>query len=164
MPRRSRSIDRPVPVPAPVSTPEDRERGSASLEFIVVGLVLLVPLVYLVVTLGAIQAAALGAEATARHTARAIAGAADAADARTRTEAVVSAVAREYGLDLEAIKLETTCTPAATCPEPGALLTVTMRTRVVLPLVPDLLDLDRIASIPVEATAVQKISRTWGSP
>ncbi len=41
------------------------EGGSASLEFITVGLILLVPLVYLIVALGTIQSQALGVE-TAR--------------------------------------------------------------------------------------------------
>ena len=36
------------------------ERGSASLEFLTVGMILLVPLVYLVLAVAAIQAAALG--------------------------------------------------------------------------------------------------------
>jgi len=39
---------------------------------------------------------------------------------------------------------------------------VTIAGRVSLPLVPPVLGLDRIASIPIEATAVQKVSRTWG--
>ena len=45
---------------------DDPERGSAALEFIVVGLVLLVPVVYLIVTLGLVQGQSLGAEAAAR--------------------------------------------------------------------------------------------------
>ena len=53
----------------PATTPE---RGSAALEFILVGLILLVPLVYLVVSLGLIQGQSLGAEAGARHIARAV--------------------------------------------------------------------------------------------
>ena len=41
--------------------------GSASLEFLTVGLLMLVPLIYVVVALGQIQHQALGAEAAARH-------------------------------------------------------------------------------------------------
>ena len=48
------------------------QRGSAALEFILVGMLLLVPLVYLVVSLGLIQGQSLGAEAGARHIARAL--------------------------------------------------------------------------------------------
>ena len=44
--------------------------GSASLEFITVGLLLLVPLVYLVLTIAAVQGAALGVEGAARQASR----------------------------------------------------------------------------------------------
>ena len=43
--------------------------GSAALEFIAVGVILLVPLVYLIIALGAVQEQTLGVEAAARHTA-----------------------------------------------------------------------------------------------
>ena len=51
------------------ATPGDE--GSAALEFILVGLVLLVPLVYLIVALGSIQGQSLGVETGARQLARA---------------------------------------------------------------------------------------------
>lgn len=54
------------------------DAGSAALEFITIGVILLVPLVYLVVALGAIQEQTLGVEAAARHIARTIAQAPDA--------------------------------------------------------------------------------------
>ena len=57
---------------------ETDDVGSAALEFITVGVVLLVPLVYLIIALGTIQEQALGVDAAARHTARAIALAPDA--------------------------------------------------------------------------------------
>ena len=46
------------------------ERGSASLEFLTVGMILLVPLVYLVLALAAIQGGSLAVEGAARHAAR----------------------------------------------------------------------------------------------
>jgi Flp pilus assembly protein TadG len=143
---------------------DDPERGSAPLEFILVGLLLLVPLVYLVVALGVIQGQTLGAEAGARHVARAVAQSAGDDEARTRTDAIVAAVVEEYGLDASAVDLSIFCRPAgATCPEPGATLVVTLRTTVALPLIPPVLGLDRLAGIPVEATAAQKVSRFWGA-
>jgi Flp pilus assembly protein TadG len=139
---------------------DDGERGSAALEFIVVGLLLLVPIVYLIVALGLVQGQSLGAEAASRHIARAVSTATDDADARARADAVLSAVSDEYGLD--DVDLSIDCTPAgATCPRAGAMLHVTVRTTVTLPLVPPVLGLDRLAAIPVEATAAQKVSRFW---
>lgn len=141
-----------------------RDRGSAALEFILVGLLLLVPLVYLVVSLGLIQGQSLGAEAGARHVARAVATATDASSAGHRADAVLAAVVEEYGIDEAAVEVSLACLPAgASCPEPGATLVVTVATRVALPLVPPVLGLDRIASVPIEATAAQKVSRFWGT-
>lgn len=137
------------------------ESGSAPLEFIVVGMLLLVPLVYLVVALGAIQAQALGAEAGARHVARTVATSPDPATAGARADRVVQTVAGEYGMD--AVEVTLSCPSADACPEPGATLVVTLRTRVTLPLVPPVFGLDELASIPIEASALQKVSRFWGS-
>lgn len=140
------------------------EDGSAALEFIVVGVILLVPLVYLVLTLGAVQEQTLGAEAAARHTARAMGQASDADAAVARGDAILADVIDEYGMDPASVQVSISCTPAsASCPAPGATVVVTVSTRVSLPFVPPILGLDTVAAIPVEATAAQKISRVWGS-
>lgn len=139
------------------------DEGTASLEFVVVGLVLLVPIVYLVVAFGAIQSRALGIEAAARHVARAIATAPDERTADERASRVLSAIADEYDLDADALEFTITCAPAgARCPEAGATLTVDVASSVGLPLAPSLFGLDRLTAIPVSATSVQKVSRLWG--
>ena len=141
------------------------ERGSAALEFILVGLLLLVPVVYLIVSLGMIQGQSLGAEAAARHIARAVSTSSDAGEANDRARAVLDAVVAEYGLDRSAIDLAIACRPASTpCPEAGATMVVTVRTAVTLPLVPPVLGLDQLARIPIEASSAQKVSRLWGTP
>jgi Flp pilus assembly protein TadG len=143
---------------------DDRERGSAALEFILVGMLLLVPLVYLIVSLGLIQGQSLGAEAGARHIARALSTAEDSDAAHRSAELILRSVVDEYALDPDAVAVSLECRPAgAECPEAGATVVVTIRTRVALPLVPPVLGLDRLASIPLEASAVQKVSRFWES-
>ncbi len=140
------------------------DEGSAALEFILVGLVLLVPIVYLVVALGAIQGQALGVETGARQIARTIADAPDLATADARAERVRDAIVAEYGLEPDALDVSIACTSGlASCPEPGALLTVTVTTSVPLPLVPAIFGLDELARVPVEAVSVQKVSRFWGT-
>src|SRR6478735_50974 len=100
---------------------DDSERGSAALEFILVGLVLLVPLVYLVVALGLIQEQALGAEAGARHIARTVSTSSGVVEARERADRVLQAVVEEYGMDAASVQLSLSCVPAgATCPDAGA--------------------------------------------
>lgn len=68
---------------------ETDDGGLAALEFIVVGLLLLVPLVYLVVALGLIQGQSLGAEAGARHIARALSTAENADAARRSADRIL---------------------------------------------------------------------------
>ncbi|GAB3600753.1 TadE family protein [Microbacterium tumbae] len=140
------------------------DEGSAALEFIVVGVILLVPLVYLVLALGVIQEQTLGVEAAARHTARVIGMAPDAQTAAERGDAVLANVVEEYGLDPESVRVSLSCTPAADpCPAPGATAIVTVATTAGLPFVPPVFGLDEATSIPLQADAAQKVSRLWGT-
>lgn len=140
------------------------DTGSAALEFITVGVLLLVPFVYLVLALGAVQEQTLGAEAAARHTARVIGQAPDAETAAARGDAVLANTVREYGMDADAVEVQISCRPASTaCPTAGSTVIVTVTSRVSLPFMPPIFGLDRIAAIPVEAQSAQKTSRLWGS-
>lgn len=141
-----------------------RDAGSAALEFIFVGVLMLVPLVYLIVTLGLIQGQTLGTEAGARHIARAVATAPDAVEAGRRADEVLRAVASDYDIDPDAIELSMSCSPAGSaCPSAGATVRVTVRASVALPLVPQILGMDRWASVRVESHAVQHVSQFWGT-
>lgn len=153
-----------APGSLPVSRLGEGERGSASLEFMTVGVLMLVPIVYLVVTLGILQNHALGAEAAARFAARSIAQSEDAPQAAQRADAAIAGITAEYGMDAERTTVSMTCVPAgAECPAAGATVVVTVRSAVSLPFVPDVLGLDRLAVIPVEATSGQKVSRFWSA-
>ena len=144
-------------------TDQRSETGSAALEFILVGLVLLVPIVYLIVALGAIQGQALGVETGARQLARTIAESPDRATADARATRVLDAIVAEYGIDPASVDVAVACDSGEhVCPEAGAVLTVTVSTSVPLPLVPAVLGLDDLARVPVEASSVQKVSRYWG--
>ncbi|MFE6736815.1 TadE family protein [Microbacterium sp. NPDC057650] len=137
------------------------EEGSAALEFITAGVLLLVPLVYLVIALGSVQEQTLGAEAAARHTARAISQASDSGAATARADAVLASVREEYGMGDVDVALS--CVPAGgACPRAGATVIVTVSTRAVLPFMPPIAGLDEITAIPIEASAAQKASRLWG--
>lgn len=144
----------------PSTEPDDA--GSASLEFIVAGLVLLVPIVYLVVALGIIQSHALGAQSTARHIARAVATAPDVAAAEARIETLRVAIAGEYGIDAESVDVELSCMTEGPCPAAGETIVVRVSAEAALPLVPPVLGLDDLTRVPVEAQSVQRMSRLWG--
>lgn len=138
------------------------ERGSAALEFIVGGVVLLVPIVYLVVTLGLVQSHALGVESASRHIARAVASADSIDDADDRAAAVLGSLVREYGLDEDALEVNVSCVDQSTaCPTAGAIVRVTVSSSVPLPLVPPVLGLEDAARVGVESASVQKVSRYW---
>jgi len=138
------------------------ERGSASLEFLTIGMLLLVPLVYLVLAVAAIQAGALGVEGAARQAARI----AVTTVGRDATDAAVDRAVRitlaDYGIDADAASVTVAC-DRAECSEPGARVRVSVATRVVLPLVPDVLSLTAIGSVPIEASATQTVSRFAGA-
>ncbi len=146
------------------SEPHRADDGSASLEFLTAGLILLVPVVYLIVSLGIVQSHTFAAQAAARHVARAVATATDVAQAATRAEAIMRAIAAEYGMAADDLALAVECSGSGPCPRAGEIVRVTARTDAVLPLVPPVLGLDRLARVPIEATAVQRMPRLWGAP
>ncbi|WP_065570371.1 TadE/TadG family type IV pilus assembly protein [Microbacterium oleivorans] len=140
----------------------DDEGGSAALEFIVGGVVLLVPIVYLIVALGMIQSHSLGVESASRHIARAVASAESVEDADHRAATVLDSLVQEYDLDEDALEVDVSCVDAATtCPTAGAIVRVTVSSSVALPLVPPVLGLDDAARVGVESSSVQKVSRYW---
>ncbi|WP_136707987.1 hypothetical protein [Agromyces sp. H66] len=135
--------------------------GSASLEFLTVGVLLLVPLVYLVLAVAAVQAGALGVEGAARQAARVAVLAADRDASDAAVDRAVRVTLADYGIDAAEASVTVDC-DRADCHEPGARVTVSVVARVELPLVPDVLSLSTIGSVPVEATATQTVSRFAG--
>lgn len=138
------------------------EDGSAAIEFLLVGLVLLVPLVYLVIALGQIQSGAMAADSASRHLARAIATANDDAEAEGRIDDILGSLITQNGWEAESVDMDVRCEPVTPCPAAGALIRVTVTVDVALPLVPAVLDLEDRARVTVEATGVQRVSRGWG--
>ncbi|MEJ3405038.1 hypothetical protein WDJ51_09855 [Rathayibacter sp. YIM 133350] len=140
------------------------DTGSASLEFVTVGLILLVPLVYLVLALAAIQAGALAAEGAARQAARVYVQSPDAPSARDALERAILVGLGDHGVDRDDASVSIDCDDD----ENGCLtrrnsVTVTVRLRVELPLVPDVLSMRDVVSVPVQARATQQVSRFWGA-
>ena len=140
------------------------ERGSASLEFVTTGLVLLVPIVYLVIAMSTIQGAALAVEGASRQAARVFVESATLAEANASAERAVQFALADYGLDTEGVTVEISCSPKpAECLTRRGFVTVVVTSRSVLPLVPTVPDLDVPLSVPLSSTATQQVSRFWGA-
>lgn len=135
------------------------DTGSASLEFITAGVLLLVPVVYLVIALGALQGAAFAAEGAAHAAVRAQVRAVDASSARASIDGIVRLAAADFGLDPEAATAQVACAPATRdCLGRGSLVTVSVTVEAPLPLVPAFLDTALPLRIPMSASATQRVS------
>jgi Flp pilus assembly protein TadG len=138
--------------------------GTASLEFITTGVLLLVPLVYLVLAISSIQGASLAVEGAARQAARVYVQAPSADSAKARVGRAVEFALADYGLESGSARVDVSCTPNPdVCLTRNGSVTVTVRVSAPLPLVPDVLDLRSRASVPMQSSATQVVSRFWSA-
>jgi len=113
------------------------ERGSALVEVVWLSLLLLVPLVYLLVSVFEVQRASFGVSGAARAAARAYSLAPDESAARARAVAAASVALRDQGVDPGQVQIEVHCTPLPdNCLSPGSLIEVDVHHQVTLPLAP----------------------------
>lgn len=124
------------------------DRGSASLEFLGLGVLLLVPVAYGALTLGQVEQAVLGSELGARNAARVVA--ADGTQRLALAEQHVALALGNHGLDPEAASVEVRCAPTPDCAVAGETVTVTVRYELGLPL---LAGTSGWLSIPIESSS-----------
>lgn len=127
------------------------DEGSAVVEFLGVALVLLVPIVYLVLVLGRVQAATFAIDGAAREAARAIVTADDAEDAAARAVAAVGLALGDQGVDVDPAAV-TVVSCDGECLAPGSTVTVQVAVDVALPGIPGWLQDAVPLTIPVTAT------------
>ena len=113
--------------------------GSALVELTWLGLLLLVPLLWIVLSVFEVQRGAFAVSGAARAAGRAYALAPSDAIGRSRAEAAARQVLADQGVGDQPLGLVVTCAPAGDCHAPGTAITVDLRSRVDLPLLPDLL-------------------------
>jgi hypothetical protein len=137
-----------------------RDQGRAIVEFLVVGMLLLVPVVYFVVTLSRVQAAAFAVSTASREAGRAFTTAVneDAAYARAQAAARISFDDFDFGTD-GGVTLRCDGSP---CLRPEGRVEAVATVNVRLPLVPDLLSGAIPAVLPVSATHVATVDRFQG--
>jgi hypothetical protein len=116
------------------------ESGSAMVEVVWLGILLLVPLLWIVISVLEVQRGAFGVSAAARSAGRAYALAPTDAEGERRARAAARQVMADQGLPDVPLVVEITCdSPGSSCHSGGAVITVRVDTRVDLPLLPDVL-------------------------
>ena len=128
------------------------DAGSAIVEFLGVALILLVPVVYLALVLGRLQAATFAVDGAAREAVRAVTTAEDAASAGERATAAVDLALGDQGFDGDlADTLTIECD--GPCLAPGTAVTARVEVAVPLPGVPGWLQGVVPLEVPVSAAA-----------
>jgi hypothetical protein len=140
--------------------------GNAPIEFLVTGVILLVPLVYLGIALASIQGGSLAVEGAAREAARVYVAAATDAGGRASADRAVTVALADRRLARRDGDLILSCegATAADCLAAGTRVTATIRTEVELPFVPPVFGLQKVARVPVAATATAPVFRLGGAP
>jgi hypothetical protein len=128
------------------------EHGSAVVELVWLGILLLVPILWIVLSVFEVQKGAFGASAAARSAGRAYALAPTDAEGERRARAVARQALADQGLESAPLQLTVTCTPyPGDCHRGTSVITVRIATRVDLPLMPDVLGGDK-PSFALDAT------------
>lgn len=134
---------------------DQRDDGRAIVEFIVLGIGLLLPLVYLVLTAARIQAGAFSASLAGREAGRAFVTAASDAEAESRARTAASLAFSDFAFD-RGTGLELRC-DGSPCLRPGGQVTATASITVQLPLVPDFIAEHVPSSVTVSSSHVSSV-------
>jgi len=128
----------------------ERDDGAAVVEFLLLSLLLLIPIVYLVLTLAQVQSAAFAAEAVARDASRAaVVGGVDALqngasfaeaerEARDRANSAVAITLADFRVDSQDAEVSLTCS-ASPCLTAGSEVQVSVAIELSLPGIGDLI-------------------------
>jgi hypothetical protein len=116
------------------------ERGSALIEVTWLSVLLLVPLLYVVLSVFEVQRSAFAVNAATRAAGRAYTLAPSRAEAVVRARTAASVALEDQGLDLSHASLVLSCDPTPqACLSPGSVIHVRMVYPVALPLMPSAL-------------------------
>ena len=120
--------------------PTRDDRGSALVELTWLGVILLVPVLWIVLTVFEVQRGAFATSGAARAAGRAYVLAPSDAVGRARAETAARQAIEDQGADDQPVRVSITCRPdPSSCHTPGSVVTVRVDSRVDLPLLPDVL-------------------------
>jgi hypothetical protein len=135
---------------------DNREQGSAVVEFVSLGVLLMVPLVYLVLAMARVQAASFAADGSARAAARAYVTAPDEREAERRSTLAVGLGLRDQGFEAADGSVTIDC-GRARCLTPGARIVARVTVDVVLPGIPRGLGHSLSTEVTVRASQVVSV-------
>jgi hypothetical protein len=136
-----------------------RERGSASLEFVVAAIGLLVPVVALTVTTSEIASATFAATTSARQGVRAFTLAETPESGQTAIADITDLAVTDHGLVDADWRIELNCS-ARSCHRRGSLVRLTVSINVPLRFLPALPGIDGPPAVTVSRSATARVSTT----
>ncbi|MFL6179885.1 MAG: pilus assembly protein [Actinomycetes bacterium] len=131
------------------------DQGAAMVEFVLLAVTLVVPLVYLLLAVFDVQRVAFGASAATREAARVFVRSPSTAVGEERAHAAAALTMADHGVTLGERDLVISCS-ATPCLTPGATVQVSYQTRVTLPWLPAIGGFEMV-SVPVSATHLQVV-------
>ena len=134
------------------------EAGNAIVEFVYLAVLLMVPLVYLLITVFRVQSASYAVSSAAREAGRVYVTSETVDDARSRALAAAGHVMADSNLPLRPDQLDITCS-STPCLQPGSRVNVVLTTSVALPLVPRLFTDRAPASVQVTSRHLEVVDR-----
>ncbi|WP_285247508.1 hypothetical protein [Pseudarthrobacter sp. efr-133-R2A-89] len=133
----------------------EHEQGSAVVEFTFLALLLMVPLVYFVITVGQVQGGSFAVVGAADQAAKVYVAQSDPVTAQAAAERAVSLALSDFGHEPARANMTTSCEPAD-CTAAGSAVTVTVSLRVPLPFLPFA---EGLSATDVQASATQLVGR-----
>jgi len=131
------------------------EQGSAVVEFTFLALLLMVPLVYFVITVGQIQGGSFAVVGAADQAAKVFVAQPDSSTAQAAAEQAVALALSDFGHQPDRATVTTACNPAD-CQAAGTAVTVTVSLNVPLPFMPFA---EGLSATEVEASSTQLVGR-----
>ena len=133
------------------------DSGSAMLEFIVVGVAIIMPLVYLAIAVMTLHAGSFAAHAAAREAARGFIASGSVAEGNSLAIALMQQAFADHGVEAAIPTLVITCT-GGPCLSPGSQVNANISSTVPLPLIPHWGEAAPL-SFPVEASVTLMVDQ-----
>jgi len=137
-----------------------RDRGSAVIEFLVIGVLVLIPLAYIAMCVMRVQAASVASSLAVREAGRAFVSADTVSDAQIRATSAARLALADQGFRLPIHSLKIICSTGS-CLEPESTVQVRLDWHVDLPWLPAFLGQER-TSIPITARRTMPVDTYRG--